>query len=108
MQAGKLNSYVLIRKPTSAQDADGQPVETWVKVAGVWADIRYLNGVESIKSGQDVSVAHASIRIRWRTDVAAGMRAIFGTTVFDIRAVLPNLEDNQSVDLVCESGAVSG
>ncbi len=108
MQAGKLNRYVQIQKPAISQDVDGQPLTTWTKVANVWADVRYLNGAEAIRAGQDLTIANVSIRIRKRDDVTASMRAVLGATVFNIRAVLPDEETGQSVDLVCQTGSANG
>lgn len=102
MQAGKLNQRVTIQKLTSGQDAIGQPVTTWEAVATVWANIRYKSGLETIKADAETSIAKASIRIRRRTDVTAGMRVSHGTTVFDILAVLPDESSRSHVDLVCE------
>ncbi|MDP3273021.1 phage head closure protein, partial [Limnobacter sp.] len=74
MDAGKLNCLVAIQQPPGAQDALGQPTGSWTTLATVWANIRYLNGVETIKADAATSVTKASIRIRRRTDVTAAMR----------------------------------
>lgn len=108
MQVGKLQSRITIQRLEDGQDEIGQPVQTWVDVATVWANIRYLSGVETVKSDAPVSVARASIRIRRRTDVHAAMRVVFGSTVFDILSVLPDEESRERLDLVCETGANNG
>lgn len=102
MEIGKLNRRVTIQRPGTTQDDIGQPVAGWVDVATVWANVRYLNGVESIKSDAPVSVAKASIRIRRRTDVLPNMRAALGTTYFNILAVLPDEESRERLDLACQ------
>lgn len=108
MEIGKLNRRIVLQNLVAGQDAIGQPTMVWTTLATVWANVRYLNGVESIKSDAPVSVAKASIRIRRRTDVVANMRAVLGTTIFDIKAVLPDEENRERVDLVCEQGANDG
>lgn len=108
MDSRSLNRRITIQRLQDGQDEIGQPVQTWVDVATVWANIRYLNGVETVKSDAPVSVAKASIRIRRRTDVTAGMRAVHGSTIFDIKAVLPDEESRERVDLACETGANNG
>jgi SPP1 family predicted phage head-tail adaptor len=113
MKAGPLNSRVLIQHLIDAQDEIGQPVQTWANLIAtgdgkVWAHIRYLNGIETVKSDAPVSVAKASIRIRRRTDVAAAMRVVFGSTIFDIKAVLPDEESRERLDLACETGQNPG
>lgn len=102
MQAGRLNQRVSIQYLAAGQDSIGQPVQTWSTLAAVWANIRYNTGAEAIKGDADVSIAKASIRIRRRTDVTAGMRVLHGSISFDIKAVLPDETRKTHVDLVCE------
>lgn len=101
MDAGKLNQRINIEQRTSDQDAAGQPVETWSLVAAVWASIKYPTGLSAIKADADTSVVKASIRIRRRSGLNAGMRVVQTSAIFDIKAVLP-AEDRQFIDLVCE------
>ena len=90
MQPGRLDTRITIQRKTGGTDACGTPLpEAWQDYATVWANVRHLSGVESIKAGADVSVVSASIRIRWRHDVTAGMRVVAGASVYDIEAVLP-------------------
>lgn len=101
MRAGQLNHRITIQRPTGAQDAWGTPEPAgWEDVALVWADFRYQSGSESIRAGADVSTVRASVRIRWRTGVDAGMRVLHGGQVFDVEAVLPSA-DRKHIDLVC-------
>lgn len=108
MEIGKLNRRVAIQNLVAGQDEIGQPTMVWATLATVWANVRFLNGVEVVKSDAPVSVVRASIRIRRRTDVVANMRAVLGSTIFDIKAVQPDEETRERVDLVCETGANSG
>lgn len=98
---GKLDQRVTLRDLAGAVDSIGQPVQTWVDVATLWANVRYNSGAESIKADADTSVVKASIRLRYRSDVVASMRVVHGGTVFEIKAVLPNRRKGY-VDLVCE------
>lgn len=101
MRAGQLKHRITIQRPTGAQDAWGTPEpQGWEDVALVWSDIRHQSGSESIRAGADVSVVRASVRIRWRTGVDAGMRVLHGGQVFDVEAVLPSA-DRKHIDLVC-------
>lgn len=102
MQAGKLTERITIQRPTGAQDAWGTPEpQGWEDVAAVWANVRFLSGTESIRAGADVSIVRASIRIRWRTGIDAGMRVLHGGQVLDIEGVLPGA-GRQHLDLVCK------
>lgn len=99
--AGQLKDRVTLQQRGTVQDAIGQPVEVWVTLAVVWGSIRYPSGVSAIKSSADVSTAQASIRIRYRAGLDAGLRATANGQLFNIAAVLPNRADGY-VDLVCE------
>lgn len=102
MQAGRLRNRVTIEQLSATQDAIGQPVTTWTTLATVWADVRYLNGAEAIRADAQTSIAKASIRIRRRTDVTPAMRVVYGSTTFQITAVLPDEQAKERLDLVCE------
>lgn len=102
MNVGRLNRLVTIKAPPTAQDADGQPTGDWTTVCTPWANVRYLNGTETIKGGADISTAKASIRIRYRTGITSGMRLELGSTVYQIKAVLPDEQRKEFTDLSCE------
>ena len=100
--AGSLNSRVRIESPTLTQDAAGQAVPSWATVTTVWANIRHMNGAETIKAGAESSTVKASIRIRRGPAVDASMRVVHGTTNYLVRAVLPDEVERDKLDLVCE------
>ena len=102
MDSRGLNRVVVIQTPTATQDAAGQPIPTWATLATVWANIRHLSGVESIKADAESSTVKASIRIRRGVAVDASMRVVHGATNYQIRAVLPDEVDRDKIDLVCE------
>ena len=108
MYAQQLRRKGTIQKPGTTLDDYGEPTNGWSDVATVWADIRHASGMETVKSGVEVSVVKASIRIRRRTDVTAGMRFVADGKVYDIRAVLDDVSDRRYCDLVCEQGANNG
>ena len=102
MQAGLLNRRVTLQAPGTTQDELGQPIPGWTDVATLWADIRMKSGLESIKAGAPVSVVQASIRVRYRAGITAGMRLTHNLQAFNIVAVLPDVGGREYVDLVCE------
>ena len=102
MQAGLLNRRVTLQAPGTTQDELGQPIPGWTDVATLWADIRMKSGLESIKAGAPVSVVQASIRVRYRAGITAGMRVVHNLQAFNITAVLPDVGGLEYVDLVCE------
>ena len=102
MQAGRLNRRCTLQQPGTTTDELGQPIPGWTDVALVWASIRHLSGVESIKADAPVSTVRASIRIRYRAGVNAGMRVVHNLTAYNITAVMPDVGGREFVDLVCE------
>lgn len=89
MIAATLTKRITIRQRSAGVDAAGQPVETWVDLATIWADIRFLNGSEFAKSSKEINLVQASIRTRKRSDITASMRAVYDGNTYNIVAVLP-------------------
>jgi SPP1 family predicted phage head-tail adaptor len=102
MQAGRLNRRCTLQAPGTTQDELGQPIPGWTDVSTLWADIRMKSGLESIKAGAPVSVVQASIRVRYRAGITAGMRLTHNLQAFNIVAVMPDVGGREYVDLVCE------
>lgn len=98
----KLRYKVTIQALVGTTDDLGQPIAAWTTVAEPWADIQYLNGISTIKAGADHSVVMASIRLRYRTGLHAGMRVLHGATVFEIQAILPDELGRVFMDLACK------
>ena len=75
MKAGTLNNRITIQRRTGGEDAWGAPLPAgWEDVAQVWANVRHVSGSEMIRADADGSKVKASIRIRWRCGIDAGMR----------------------------------
>lgn len=108
LAAGKLNCRVTIQCNKSSTGEFGEPVTAWADVAQVWASIAHKSGLETIKSGADISIVQASIRIRYREDVTAAMRVVYRNAIYDIRAVLRDVTRHEYCDLICEQGANDG
>lgn len=102
LSAKNLKRRITIQQQVDTVDAIGQPIDEWVDVDTVSAHILPLSGIESIKAGADVSVSKASIRIRYREDITPAMRVLYGTTVYQINAVLPDAAGRVYVDLLSE------
>jgi SPP1 family predicted phage head-tail adaptor len=118
LQAGMLDRRLVIKARAPGEDEGGQPNGEWsVVVCRPWANYRAPSGIgsinaERIEAGREVSSSMCSWRIRYRTDITAGMRAEETangvTTIWDIKQVLPDRRFRQHVDLVCETGVSNG
>jgi SPP1 family predicted phage head-tail adaptor len=102
MQAGRLNRRCTLQAPGTTTDEIGQPIPGWTDVATLWADIRMKSGLESIKAGAPVSVVQASIRVRYRAGITAGMRVVHNMVAYNIVAVMPDVSGRVFLDLACE------
>lgn len=102
MDAGKLNCLVQLLQENAGQDSIGQPVTAWTSVGDAWANIRHVSGAEFIRGGAQTAVATVSIRLRFRTDMTTAMRVQHGATLYEITAVLPDLQKRDHVDLTCK------
>lgn len=102
MDPGTLNRRVTLQHRVQDVDGIGQPIDLWEDVAKPWANIRHLNGTEAIKAGAAASIVKASIRIRYRLGIDAGMRVLHKAVVYEIKAVMLDEIKRQHVDLVCE------
>lgn len=102
MQAGRLNRRVTLQQPGTTTDELGQPIPGWTDVATVWGDVRLRSGLESIKAGAVVSTVQASVRIRYRTGINAGMRVLVDSVPYEVLAVQPDVGGREYVDLVCQ------
>ncbi|MFM0326087.1 phage head closure protein [Caballeronia glebae] len=109
MRAGDFNRRITIQAKQSTTDELGQPSTSWVNVAvDVPANLLASTGKEYVASGEEISKAQVSMRIRWRTDITAAMRVLFDGGIFNIEAVLPDYAGRRSVDLACSVGANNG
>lgn len=103
MTIGSRRHLVQVQRRTTGRDPVGQPLTTWTDVGEKdYADIRFLRGLEAIKAGAVASTAQVSIRLfRFRTDLTAEMRVVHSGVVYEILAVLPDMQRRRYVDLQC-------
>lgn len=113
MDAGQLNRRIVIQSRDAGTDAAGQPVNTWTTLATVWANVKGATGMASIRQsaareGMAVEMNSYSFRIRFRTDIDASARVVFGGQNYDIKQVRHDFAGREWTDLVCELGGNDG
>lgn len=115
LKAGSLRHRVLLENRTVARDELGGEIVTWVPVTtlagdgNVWANVLFKSGMETLRTDAIVATLKASIRIRFRSDLAPTARATYNGQVFDILAAMPDPDTGRDyLDLACETGASNG
>ena len=83
---------------TRTPDEAGGYAETWHPVAIVWAELKELRGNESV-------IALAIIR--FRANMTAGMRAIHGSVIYNIRGVRDPDGRREWLELSLERGVAA-
>ncbi|VVE78180.1 phage head closure protein [Pandoraea sputorum] len=118
MRSGTLTRQVRIERRGAGKDDFGQPSDGWVPIGpALWCNVRVSSGSEAIKSDMPVGEAAVSIRVRYRTDIDNGMRAVLikyvagqpvDDEIFNIEKPLPDYAGREYTDLVCVSGKGDG
>lgn len=101
MSIGQRRHYSQLQSKVEAVDEIGQPSTSWVLDRMVWADIKHLTGLSTIKSGVDVSVTRVSIRVPHGA-FNAGQRIVYENAVYEIDSVIPDGR-RKEIDLVCRT-----
>lgn len=101
MQAGLLNSRIEIWHNIPALDQTGATVQQWAVFLSRWANIRHVSGSQAIKGDTQTESVKASIRVRFCTQIKAGMQVRYGGAIYQIDAVLHDFQRKTYTDLVC-------
>lgn len=109
MQAGKLRHRVTIQRRATTETSLGQPADSWVKVATVWADVSPIRGREWFAAGMEQSTAELRVVMRYRDDVNAQCRIMWGTQPLDIVGAPMNVGGRGTdLELMCSQGVKDG
>lgn len=109
--SGKLDKRVTIQQLSAASPARndvGEPNETWVAVATVWASVEPLQGREYWAQQQIQSEVSIRLRIRYRSGLTTKMRVVYGSKIFDIKSIIDPQEKHEELQLMCSEGVTSG
>ena len=99
MRAGKLNQRVTLQQATVTQDAAGELVPAWADFATVWASVVDISGREYVAAAAVQNTAQTKITIRYLVGITPAMRAVHGSDIYNIEAVLG--QDKRTLLLMC-------
>lgn len=98
---GAKRHFLTIQRAIETRGADGAVLKEWVAVKQVAGSIEPVTGGESfIAEGTSASVQYV-IATRPTTGIEPSMRAVLGTRIFEILAVMNVEERNREMKLLC-------
>lgn len=108
MQAGKLRERVAIQQKSVIRDGFGAEQITWSALDTVWANVRSLDGTESVESSVDqvVVVISHSVLIRYRAGLSPAMRLVWRGKVLQILSIVES--DNRQRQLILKCSEIVG
>lgn len=99
--AGAYRHRITIQQATETRDTFGEAVPTWGTYAERYAEILPQSGREFIGARQLTPELSHLIRLRTVAGVTPKMRAVLGSRVFDILAVLDDENRGIQMTLAC-------
>lgn len=108
MRAGALNERITIQQQSTSQNAIGEIAQTWSDVATVWAEIKDITGREYTIANAAQNEVQTRIRIRYRDGLLPAMRAMHGSIVYNVQAVLNPSGAKDDLVLMCSKGVSNG
>ncbi len=110
MQTGKLNKRIKISQlitGSPATDDLGQQNTSWEELDTVWGAVEPLSGREFWAQQQVQSEITARIRIRYRDDITAGMKAEYNNKTYMIKYLIDEKENHRELQLMCSEGVMN-
>lgn len=104
MRAGPLRHRCTLMQSQQLKRPGGGFSESWVELGRLWAEITIPTGRIQTVADQLEAVVSAEIRVRYRTDIVAGMRIVRGQQTYLVEAPLPD-NDQTMLRLLCSSVA---
>ena len=103
MSIGERRQRVVFQRATAAQDAFGEPDQTWATLATRWALVQPLRGAERRNANE--TMAEVSTRIVTRNDsvmntLTPGDRATWSGRTYDIKAVIARDHRRQQLEIL--------
>lgn len=82
---GRLDKRITIQNRSSTLDIFGQPVDSWVDLATVWASIKYIGGREKLRSGVVDANLNVTIAVRYSETLMPPKQADAWRIVYNAR-----------------------
>jgi SPP1 family predicted phage head-tail adaptor len=84
MQAGRLDRRIKIEQRVETQNSVGEAEISYVLLAEVWAEKKFMSGRELFTAAQFVPTGQVMYKIRYRSDVDEKCRIVDREDTYDI------------------------
>lgn len=105
--SGRLNKRVLIQQAVAGSpevNEYGEKNVVWTDLATVWAAVEPLTGREFWAQQQVQSEITVRIKVRYRSDITTGMRAVYNEAIYMIKSIVDPLEKHEELHLMTSEG----
>lgn len=104
IQAGKLRHKITIEALTETRNSSGGEKFIWQPICTVQAEIIPLSGKSLFAAQQNHSEVTGIIKMRFRADITAKMRAVYNNKIYSIHALINVGERNKELHLMVSEG----
>ncbi|WP_442965062.1 phage head closure protein [Pseudomonas sp. JS3066] len=108
MRAGKLRHRITFQARQLGADDFGQPSQSWLEIATVWASVEPISGRELLAAQQVHGETTHRIRCRYLEGITSSARVLFGSRVFDIQTLINSDELGASLEILAKEGPTDG
>ena len=102
LDAGMLNARLVLERAVETPDGQGGATVSFIAMASLWAHIEPVAAKADEAAGTLRVTVTQRIRLRWRDDLAGGMRLRKGERLFAIRAFRDPDETGRYLICDCE------
>jgi len=85
---GRLRHRVLLQRPVRNTEDGGGASTAWDVIGSAYAEVETISGTEVEQADGLAGRANVRVTLRYRTDIEAGSRIVFGSRVLHIEAAL--------------------
>jgi SPP1 family predicted phage head-tail adaptor len=98
----RLRHRLALQQEIQIADGAGGYVRSWQNIADLWAEINPISGRERLFAGQIQTEISHNVVIRYRAGIVAGMRLLYDSRIFNIRAILNVNENDEIIKLLVD------
>ena len=111
LNAGDLDRRIRFeRKPASSDDPMDAGEQEWEPLATVWAQVQDMlpSRGERLSDGMILALRPSRVRIRYRADISADMRVIYGSRVMQIITPPIELGRREGLEFMAQDYSTAG